>query len=134
MGLAQLPAFRHLSAEEYRARVAELVREIGEENERKRDGNPVAGVERILSQNPLEPPTRRTKRSPKPFFHAASKQVRNDLMTEFAEYQLRYFVASEALRAGNLEAADWFPEGSFPPALPFHFHKTTFFETHWPRI
>ena len=117
--LAQLPAFRHLSPEEYQNRVAMLLREIEEESERKRDGNPVAGVEKILSQNPFEPPTRRTKRSTKPLFHVASKQARDDLMAEFAEFQLRYVVASEALRAGNLEAAEWFPEGSFPPALPF---------------
>ncbi len=63
---AQLPAFRHLTPEEYQDRIAGLIREIEEEGERKRDGDPVAGVEKILSQNPLEPPTRQTKRSPKP--------------------------------------------------------------------
>ena len=38
--------------------MAQLVREIEEEGEKKRDGNPVAGVEKILRQNPYEPPTR----------------------------------------------------------------------------
>ncbi len=119
VGFAQLPAFRHLSAEEYRERVAELIREIEEEGERKRDGNPVAGVEKILSQDPYEPPTRRTKRSTKPLFHVASRRAREDLRGELAAFLAQYWEASEALRGGNLEAASWFPDGCYPPALPF---------------
>ncbi len=116
---AQLPAFRHLSAEEYRDKVGELVREIEEEGERARDGNTVAGVERILSQDPLEPPTRVTKRSPKPLFHFASREERDDLLAGFLAFQSQYQIASEALLQGNLKAAAWFPEGCYPPALPF---------------
>ena len=63
MDLAPLPAFRHLSSEEYRAKIAELLQEIEEEGAQKRGDNPVAGVEKILSLNPFEPPTRRPKRS-----------------------------------------------------------------------
>ena len=48
---AQLPAFRHLSPAEYQDQIADLIREIEEEGERKRDGDTVAGVEKILSQN-----------------------------------------------------------------------------------
>ena len=119
IGFSPLPAFRHLSPEEYQNRVAGLIREIEEEGERKRDGNPVAGTDRILSQNPYEPPTRKTQRSTKPLFHAASKQVRADLRQELAVYLAHYWEASEALRSGNLKAASWFPAGSFPPALAF---------------
>ncbi len=79
----------------------------------------MAGVEKILSQNPLEPPTRVTKRSPKPLFHYASKTEREDLMGGFAEFQSQFQIASEAFRSGNLKAVGWFPEGCFPPALPF---------------
>ena len=80
----------------------------------------MAGVERILSQNPYEPPTRQPKRSPKPLFHVASKEARNDLRQELAAFLAQYRMASEALRIGqNLEAAGWFPEGCYPPALPF---------------
>ncbi len=125
---AQLPAFRHLSPEEYREKVGDLVREIEEEGERARggqrgagapSGRPVAGVEKILSQNPLEPPTRVTKRSPKPLFHFASKEERDDLVAGFLAFQAQYQTASEALRGGNLKAAAWFPDGCYPPALPF---------------
>ncbi len=31
----------------------------------------------------------------------------------------QYRIASEAFRGGNLKAAGWFPEGCYPPALPF---------------
>ncbi len=116
---AQLPAFRHLTPEEYRAKVRDLVREIEEEGERKRDGATVAGVAKLLSQNPLEPPTRQTKRSPKPLFHVASKEEREDYVAGFLAFQSQYQIASEALRRGNLKAADWFPDGCFPPALSF---------------
>ncbi len=61
LSFAPLPTFRHLSPEEYRARVAQLIREIEEEGREARDGNPVAGVEKILAQNPYEPPTRKPK-------------------------------------------------------------------------
>ena len=90
-----------------------------EEGERQRDGNSVAGVEKILSQDPLEPPTRVTERSPKPLFHFASKEERDDLLAGFLAFQSQYQIASEALRQGNLKAAGWFPEGCYPPALPF---------------
>ncbi len=116
---AQLPAFRHLSPEEYQDRVAELIGEIEAEAEKKRAGDSVAGVERILNQNPLEPPTRVTKRSPKPLFHVASKEARDDLIGGFLGFQAQYQIASMSLRDGNLEAAGWFPEGCYPPALSF---------------
>ncbi len=119
VGFSPLPAFRHLSPEQYQDRVAGLIREVEEEGKRQRDGNPVAGTEKILSQNPYEPPTRKTKRSTKPMFHVASRQARDDLRQELGEYLARYWEASEALRGGNLEAANWFPEGCYPPALSF---------------
>lgn len=99
--------------------VAGLIREIEEECERKRDGNSVAGVEKILRQNPFEPPTRKTKRSPKPLFHYASKEERDDLADGFMAFLGQYRIASDAFRGGNLKAATWFPEGCYPPALPF---------------
>jgi hypothetical protein len=63
--LLPLPAFRDLSPEAYREKVAELVREIEEEGERAREGRPVAGVAKILSQDPFQAPSRTTKKSPR---------------------------------------------------------------------
>ncbi len=116
---AQLPAFRHLSPEAYQNKIAELIREIEEEGEAKRDGAAVAGREKILSQNPNEPPTRKTKSSPKSWFHYASKEAGDALWSERSGYQSQHQIASEALLGGNLQAAAWFPEGCYPSALPF---------------
>ncbi|MCP5014881.1 MAG: hypothetical protein GY938_06295, partial [Ketobacter sp.] len=96
--LAQLPAFRHLSPEQYQDAIAGLIQEIEEEGERKRDGDSVAGVDKILSLNPLEPPTRLTKRSPRPLFHVASKAAREDFLDGFLAFQTQYRIASEAFR------------------------------------
>ncbi len=127
VGFAPLPAFRHLTPEAYQDRIVELIHEIEEEGcsprkatgEGRRTGDDVAGVERILNQNPYEVPTRKTKRSSKPIFHAASKQARLDLKAEFSAFLAQYWEASAALRGGHLKAASWFPEGCYPPALAF---------------
>ncbi len=116
---AQLPSLGHLTPEDYQDRIAGLIRQIEDEGERKRDGDTVAGVDKILNQNPLEPPTRKTKRSPKPLFHYATREERDDLMDGFMAFLGQYRLASEAFRSGNLKAAGWFPEGCYPPALPF---------------
>ena len=80
----------------------------------------MAGVEKILSQNPYEPPTRQPKRSPKPLFHVASREAREQLWEEFAAYLTQYREASEALRwQKKIAARSWFPAGCYPPALPF---------------
>ncbi len=117
---AQLPAFQHLTPEEYQNRIAELIVEIQEEGESQRDGNSVAGVDRILSQNPYVAPTRKPKKSARPLFHVNDPQLRKDLLDERWAITIQHSEASEALRSGNLKAADWFPEGTFPPALPFN--------------
>jgi REP element-mobilizing transposase RayT len=117
--LAPLPCFRHLSAEEYQNRVAELIREIEEEGREARGDRPVLGVEAVARQDPFEPPTYQTKKSPRRQFHGTSKEHLRDLREEFAIFVAKFETASEELRSGNLEAASWFPEGSYPPALPF---------------
>jgi hypothetical protein len=119
VGFAPLPAFRDLPSEEYQNKIAELIVEIQQEGEIKRHGNPVAGREKILRQNPYEPPTRRTKRSPRPLFHA-SGESRKDLVAELDAFLARYWPASEALRSDPmLGAAMDFPHGCYPPALAF---------------
>ncbi len=91
---APLPAFRHLTAEDYQDMIAELIQEIREEGEQAREGNPVAGVEKILSQDPYRPPTRRTKRSPRPLFHVKEPEVRVDLREQLKAFLAQYWEAS----------------------------------------
>ncbi len=118
--LAQLPAFRHLSPEAYQDKVSQLIIEIQDRYRAERDGNPVAGVEKILSLDPYEPPTRHPKSSSRPRFHVASRQARDELWKEYAAFATQYRMASEALRIRrNPAAIDWFPTGSYPPASPF---------------
>jgi hypothetical protein len=105
--------------EETRRRlVAELVAEIESEAaiRREQTGSQVLGVPAVRGQHPLDRP-KRSKKSPAPLFHAASKAVRRELYAFYAEFVAAYREASEKFRAGNRTVA--FPLGSFPPALPF---------------
>jgi hypothetical protein len=121
VGIAPLPAFRHLPIEEYRERVRELVGEIEEECRIARDDSDVLGVAKILSQNPHECPTGKVKRSTKPPFHARDPEIRKGMKTEFGEFFATYSEASEGLRklCGRPATELGFPLGCYPPALPF---------------
>ncbi len=120
VGFSPLPAFRHLSPEEYSDRIAVLIREIEEQGAQDRAGNPVAGVAKVKSLSPFEAPTKKPpKRSPRPRFHVKDLDERVRLWADFRQHLAQYREASAALRSGDLEAATRFPEGSFPPALAF---------------
>jgi hypothetical protein len=99
--------------------VAELVREIEEEGERDRDGRPVAGIAKILSQDRFKAPSKTTKKSPRKRFHVKGKKARAELWAELTRFVAQYREASEALRSGEPDAPSRFPSGSYPPALPF---------------
>jgi hypothetical protein len=117
--LDPLPCWKHLTAEQGRARVAALVEDIELEAaaRRKRTGVRPRGVVAVLAQNPLRRP-KKTKKSPAPAFHKASKAVRRELWDAYALFvAAAYRAAAEKLRAGVRDVA--FPIGSFPPALPF---------------
>jgi hypothetical protein len=116
--LDPLPCWEHLPEEQRRARVAALVADIESETaaRRKRTGAKPLGVAAILAQNPLRRP-KKTKKSPAPAFHAASKAVRLELRGAYAWFVAVYRAAAEKLRAGVRDVV--FPRGSFPPALPF---------------
>ena len=116
--LSQLPCWKHLSPEVYRARVAELVREIEETAaaERKKEGIEPLGVEQIYAQEPETRPETLDK-SPAPFIHAATKKTRKMLYEAYAAFVAVYREAADKLKRGDPSAA--FPPGSFPPHLPF---------------
>jgi hypothetical protein len=116
--LDPLPCWKHLPEEQRRARAAALVEDIESEvaARRKRTGAKPLGVAAVLAQNPLQRP-KKTKKSPAPAFHAASKAVRLELRDAYAWFVAAYRAAAEKLRAGVRDVV--FPRGSFPPALPF---------------
>jgi putative transposase len=116
--LDPLPCWKHLSEEERHRRIAALVEDIEAESaaRRKRTGVRPLGPAAVLAQNPLRRP-KKTKKSPAPAFHAASKTVRRELWNAYSLFVAAYRGAAEKLRAGVRNVA--FPAGSFPPALPF---------------
>lgn len=116
--LSAIPCWKHLSPEQYRDRLAELVEEIKSEaaTERKQTGREPLGPEAVVKQSPHTRPNR-VKSSPSPMFHAASKAARQALWSLYGEFLAAFRTASEHLKAGDRRAR--FPIGSFPPGLPF---------------
>ena len=116
--LSQLPCWKHLTPEAYRARVAELIHqiEVTAAAERAKKGVEPLGVETILAQDPETRPES-LDRSPVPFIHAATRKIRKELREAYGWFVAAYREAAEKLRNGDRNAA--FPPGSFPPHLPF---------------
>jgi REP element-mobilizing transposase RayT len=116
--LSPLPCWKGLSETAWRRRAAALVAEIESElaAQRAKTGKQPLGVPAILSQHPHDRPLR-SKKSPAPFVHAASRHVRRELYEAYRWFVAAYRDAAEKLRAGDATAR--FPAGSFPPALPF---------------
>jgi hypothetical protein len=116
--LSPLPCWEHLSPEEQKDKVAELVREIEGEAaaQRAATGKTVLGRAAILKQHPHERPNR-PKKSYAPFVHAASQKVRRELYEGYRAFVGAYREAADRLRAGDRAVV--FPAGCFPPALPF---------------
>jgi hypothetical protein len=77
--------WEHLTAERRRARIASLVGDIESEivARRKRTSVKPLGMTAVLAQNPFRRP-KKTKKSPAPAFHAASKAVRSELWNAYA--------------------------------------------------
>ena len=116
--LAPLPCWKHLTPEKRQQLAAALVAEIEAEaaDRRERTGVPALGPAAILAQSPESRPLK-TKRSPAPAVHAASRAVRRELRNAYFLFVAAYRSAAEKLRAGQRDAA--FPMGCFPPPLPF---------------
>ena len=58
-----------------------------------------------------------TKKSPAPRFHAATKAAREALRQAYGLFLAAFREAAERLKAGDPTAR--FPNGCFPPGLPF---------------
>ncbi len=116
--LSPLPCWKHLSEETRQKLVADLISEIEAEAaiRRQRAGSQVLGASAVRGQHPFDRPAK-SKKSPAPLFHAASKAVRRELYEMYGWFVATFREASEKLRAGNRTVS--FPAGSFPPALPF---------------
>ena len=116
--LSQLPCWRHLSPGVYREQITELLQEINVDAaaERKRTGREPLGPAAIRRQHPHTCPNK-TKKSPAPRFHAASKAAREAFRNAYGLFLASFREAAERLKAGDRLAR--FPNGCFPPGLPF---------------
>ena len=118
VNFAPLPCWRHLSAEQYRERIAELVEAIVAKAAARRTATRIEplGAAAILRQHPFSQPIK-TKKSPAPLVHAASMWVRTEMKIAYVWFARAFQEAAEYLRAGDRLAR--FPRGCFPPGLPF---------------
>ena len=94
--------------------VAEVIEDARIAREEK--GVEPLGVDAIRRQQPHTRPNR-TKKSPAPLFHTASRRAYLELREAYSRFVAAFRDAAEKLRAGDRLVS--FPEGSFPPALPF---------------
>jgi hypothetical protein len=114
--LSPLPCWAHLSADQQRRRILDVVSAIEQETATRRTetGRVPPGPDVIRRQNPHEQP-QMSKKSPAPLFHAMSERVRKDLYAAYAVFLAAFRDAAEKWRAGDRTAI--FPVGCYPPAL-----------------
>ena len=119
--LSPLPCWEDLSAEQRRALVVDLIADIEADARKRRAeaGREPLGANRVRSQSPFKRPFR-SKRSPAPLIHAATRAARRAFLEAYRTFTTAYRHAAERLRAGDLSVR--FPDFSFPPPLPFSRH------------
>jgi hypothetical protein len=117
--LSPLPCWRHLSPQEYRRRIGQLIAVIEDEADARHraEGGKPLGVAGILRQDPHDRPAN-SSRSPAPLVHAASKRARVELRAAYYSLVAAFRIAAERLRSGCRDVV--FPRGCFPPPLPFY--------------
>lgn len=116
--LSPLPCWEHLPELAQRRAIGDMVEEIDSQAAalRRSTGTRSLGVEAVLAQDPYYVPEN-VEASPEPRFHAVDKEVLEGLVEAWRQVLAAFASASAALRSGDRNAR--FPEGTFPPALPF---------------
>jgi REP element-mobilizing transposase RayT len=109
--LSRLPAWDHLSDEEYRREVAKMIEEIEAEGRAKH--RKVLGAESLKRAHPHALP-RKLKRSPRPLCHAGTLESWMAYRAEYRGFRIAYAQASEAFRRGEWTVV--FPPFSFRPS------------------
>jgi REP element-mobilizing transposase RayT len=117
VNLSKLPCWEHLSDDEYRQEVHNLVAGILADYADLRATVPRERLRRLVRQDPEHRPAR-TKKSPKPVCHAASSEERSRYRKQRREWVQQYRYAAARLREGCLAALGLFPPEAFLPQLP----------------
>lgn len=116
--LEPLPCWSDCSVDEYQQRIRKLVLDIEAETAalHARERTRPAGVEKVMARDPHTRP-HRLKRAVAPSFHAATRSVREELIRAYRRFVAEFRAAAKALRDAEFTAR--FPQGCFPPRLPF---------------
>jgi hypothetical protein len=116
--LEPLPCWQHLPPEEIQERVLHMVREIEHDTaeRHRRNGSRILGPKAVQEVHPHDS-VQSPKRSPRPAFHAATREVREAMKQAYRELAEFFRAAAQDLRA-DIKGIK-FPPGSFPPGLPY---------------
>ena len=116
--LSALPCWRHRAARDVASIIRGLVRLVIVETraDHQLRGVSPLGTRAVLRQSPHHSP-KTTKRSPAPWVHAASKEARLAMIEAYRVFVAVFRSAAASLRAGHRHVR--FPEGCFPPGLPW---------------
>ncbi len=116
--LEPLPSLAYLSSRQYRDLIVDMVRQIEQETllQHQEEGTVPLGVEAILSRDPHKRPEQ-VPRSPRPWFHALSRQMRKAMRDALTWIVAAYRQAAARFKQGEFDVE--FPEGTFPPPRPF---------------
>ena len=121
--LERIPSLAHLSSQEYRNVMIDMVREIETETHalHREQGTVPLGVAEILKRDPHHRPDQ-TPSSPRPWFHALSRASRKAMVEALTWIIAAYRDAADRFRKGEFDVE--FPEGTFPPPRPFLMRPT----------
>ncbi len=116
--LTPLPCLAGMDVTRQRQFVAGLMEEVVAEGvaARKEKGMMALGAKAVAKQHPHSQP-KNSKKSPAPRFHTFAVAIRKALSEAYSLFTAAYRIASARLRDGDRSAL--FPDGCFPPALPF---------------
>ncbi len=116
--LSPIPAWKHLTQDEYRRRVSDLVSEIEEETlaRHRAQGTKPLGARKVMRVSARRR-AKKPKKSPIPLVHAATKAVRMAYKEGYRWFEAAFREAAILLKAGEVGVS--FPEWCFPPGLPY---------------
>ena len=118
VALSPIPAWRHLSKDDYQQRVSDLVSDIEEKTlaRHQAKGTRPLGAREVLRSSPRRR-AKSSKKSPMPRVHAATKAVRLAYYEGYRLFEAAFRYAADLLKAGVVRVT--FPEWCFPPGLPY---------------
>ena len=124
MELSPLPSQAHLSPEDYRRLVLDMVRSIEEETlaAHRAAGTAPVGAAQARRRHPHRRQAVIPQRS-RPWCHGSTREARLAVKKAIASIVTAYREAAELLKQGILNVR--FPSGTFPPGLPFVAHPST---------